>query len=179
MAEDNAEGAGSNVTQMLSQLERQSKVNSLLIFITMGISLLVTIALIVWIAVIGLRLQNMQPPSIEQIDKNLNEVDIRLSSLFEQMLDQDQKMNAINIKIQALAERQTYEEIAIVQRILVSQQDDFDSFLQLMDSGITNLATMVKGSRAWLRQYSKGIASARDKTKERIKAIENLQPAAP
>lgn len=172
-----AEGgdAASGNQQRFDQLKKQAKFNGALIYVTMAITALIVIALAIWIAVIGMRIEQNKPPSSERLEKNLDEVDIRLAALYEQINDQHQKMQQIEVRVSALNEKQSYAEIGIMQKILISQQRDYATFLGIVDEGILSLANMVRGSRSWTKQVSSKLKKAREGVKNHIKEIEKIQ----
>ena len=170
-----AEEASQGNQKRFEQLEKQAKFNGAFIYITMAITALIVIALIIWIAVIGMRIEQNKPPSSERLEKNLEEVDIRLSALYERIVEQQQKMQNIEVKVTALNEKQSYAEIGIIQKILIGQQRDYSKFLEIVEDGMMNLSGMVRGSRAWTKQYSTRLKKARDGVKEQIKEIEKIQ----
>jgi chaperonin cofactor prefoldin len=159
----------------IETLEKQAKFNGVFIYVTMGITALIVIALTIYIAVIGMRIEQNKPPSSERLEKNLEEIDVRIASLYEQMNGQQQKMKEIEVKVNALNEKQSYAEIGIIQKILIGQQRDFTKFLSIVDDGMINLSNMVRGSRGWTKQYSARLKKAREAVKAQIKEIEKIR----
>ena len=174
------EANGQQVTaQRLQQLEKQARANGYLIYATMVVTVLITIAMVIWIAVLGMRLQQNMPPSSERIENNLIEVDERMASLFEEIIEQQKKMKEIETRIKALKAKHAFKELAIIQKIMLGQQKDYAIFLKIMDDGMSSLANMIRGSRSWTKQYSARMKKALAATKKQIKTLSDLKSKSP
>ena len=177
--------------ERIEQLEKAGKLNRLLIF---GLAGALVLNLIAWVLVAILggsdapdeEEQNALASlaSVEALQKELGALQLLIAPLQQQIKDQQklillqaQQKTAPPSEAQApqattVSREQDRENVRMVARTLIGQENNYQQTLNALKDGMRELANMTPGSRSWLDFYTESLAKPMADSQARVKALE-------
>jgi len=154
--------------QRIAQLEKKAGTNKLVLF-SMALVLVIVISMLVTAFTLLI---------FKDTKKSNNEADTGLQTevleLKQQLGSLDSKLNDFSLTIPELKGQLANTQNTTLKRVMLEQEQSFQTFLTALQSGTYDLAHMVPGSRTWLEQYSEQISQAMTHSKDRINSLKSL-----
>ncbi|MDD0843153.1 hypothetical protein [Pseudomonas sp. Gutcm_11s] len=200
MSDDSATSAASEASgeapseqQRIEQLEKAGKLNRLLIF---GLAGALVLNLIAWILVAALSGPDepeedehaaavASMASVEALQKEVGALQLQIAPLQQQIKDQQrlillqaQQQTAAPSESTAAApeaadtREQDRENIRMVARTLIGQENNYQHTLNALKDGMEELAGMTPGSRSWLDFYKDSLTKPMADSQARVKALQ-------
>ncbi len=164
---------------VLGKLETKIKLLTYVALAGVGLTLCTISVVIVWVSIISGSITENVPMDADVLEQSLNGIDKRLTSLYERIDTQQDDMNFLTARIKKTENTHINKQIAIIQDVLVNQQQDYGRFLKILDDGMISLAQMVRGNREWTKKYSEKMKRAQHISEQRIREIKDLEVASP
>ena len=179
--------------ERLAQLEKAGKLNRLLIFGLAGALLLNLIAWVL-VAVLGGHQEPAEKEqaalaslaSVEALQKEVAALQLQVAPLQQQIKDQQHLilMQAQQQQQQAASEpaaaqpdadSREQENVRMVARTLIGQENNYQHTLGALKQGMQELANMTPGSRSWLDFYTSSLNKPLADSQARVKALQNWE----
>lgn len=183
--------------QRIEKLEKAGKLNRLLIF---GLAGALLLTLLAWLLVALLsssaedaaedQAQLASLASVEALQKELGALQLQIAPLQQQIKDQ-QKLILLQAQQQMTpssastapeaapeAHEQDRENVRMVARTLIGQENNYQHTLNALKEGMRELAGMTPGSRSWLDFYEESLAKPMADSKARVKALQAWETSA-
>ncbi|MDG9926226.1 MULTISPECIES: hypothetical protein [unclassified Pseudomonas] len=177
--------------QRIEKLEKAGKLNRLLIF---GLAGALLLTLLAWLLVALLsssaeeaaedQAQLATLASVEALQKELGALQLQIAPLQQQIKDQ-QKLILLQAQQQTAApteaeapvavtdnREQDRENVRMVARTLIGQENNYQHTLNALKEGMRELAGMTPGSRSWLDFYEESLAKPMADSQARVKALQ-------
>jgi hypothetical protein len=176
--------------QRIEKLEKAGKLNRLLIF---GLAGALLLTLLTWLLVALLsssaeeaaedQAQLASLASVEALQKELGALQLQIAPLQQQIKDQ-QKLILLQAQQQIAApteaeapaaaepREQDRENVRMVARTLIGQENNYQQTLTALKEGMRELAGMTPGSRSWLDFYEESLAKPMADSQARVKALQ-------
>ncbi|WP_137971696.1 hypothetical protein [Pseudomonas sp. F(2018)] len=177
--------------QRIEKLEKAGKLNRLLIF---GLAGALLLTLLTWLLVALLsssaeeaaedQAQLASLASVEALQKELGALQLQIAPLQQQIKDQ-QKLILLQAQQQIAApteaeapaaasetREQDRENVRMVARTLIGQENNYQQTLTALKEGMRELAGMTPGSRSWLEFYEESLAKPMADSQARVKALQ-------
>ncbi len=159
--------------QRIAQLEKKMGTSKMILF---AIALFLIIIISVSITAVSLFVfKDNDAASKETITALQSE----LETLNQKLSDMDARLIEVSLTLPELEGRITNSSAAVMQQVLIQQEQDIQSFLTALRSATFDLAHMVPGSRAWLELYSTQIDSSVEMSEKRVEQLKQLQTSVP
>lgn len=179
--------------ERLAQLEKTGRRNRLLIF---GLAGALLLNLLAWVLVVVFGNQVEMSgeetnalaslASVEALQKEVAALQLQIEPLQQQIKDQ-QNMILMQAKQQTESARrlaaqpkdnsreQSQENIRMVARTLIGQENNYQHTLAALKNGMQELAEMTPGSRSWLDFYTRSLNGPLADSQARVKALQNWE----
>lgn len=177
--------------QRIEKLEKAGKLNRLLIF---GLAGALLLTLLAWLLVALLsssaeeaaedQAQLASLASVEALQKELGALQLQIAPLQQQIKDQ-QKLILLQAQQQIAppteaeapaaaseAREQDRENVRMLARTLIGQENNYQHTLNALKEGMRELAGMTPGSRSWLEFYEESLAKPMADSQARVKALQ-------
>ena len=180
--------------ERLAQLEKAGKLNRLLIFGLAGALLLNLIAWVL-VAILGGQAEPAEQEqaalaslaSVEALQKEVAALQLQVAPLQQQIKDQQhlilmqaqQQQQAASepaaAQPDADSREQQRENIRMVARTLIGQENNYQHTLGALKQGMQELANMTPGSRSWLDFYTRSLNKPLADSQARVKALQSWE----
>jgi hypothetical protein len=164
---------------LLPKIEKKERLTKLLSYISLFLALIiaVTVGVGMWLMfdkIAGLE-RAAQAQQNESLDDQFDVLDERLMLIAEFRKSELKKIVKFTKQLEKLSSDCSAEKAQPFINYLGQREDDFQTLLDVIKEGSSNLASMNKGSKTWLKSHSQSLQDLSTLSKERQAALDALQ----
>ena len=164
---------------LLPKIEKKEKLTKLLSYASLFLALIITVTVGIGMWLMFDKIAGLERAALAQQNESLDEqfavLEERLMLIAEFRKSEVKKISKFTKELKKLSSDCSAEKAQPFINYLGQREDDFQTLLEVIGEGSSNLASMNKGSKSWLKGHSQSLQDLSGLSKARQLELDALQ----